>query len=414
MQASPTLNGNGVSGVAMCHIARFPRGRLKRNASATATRRPYQPSCLPKELSDRLHSMAYTCCTSSGSHFAHSQPHSRGTPPRQLSPPLPLTMSATPRAAISPTQTLVSTPSPDESSQKLFDTYPGADIILRSSDSHDFRVPKLYIINSSPVLAKLVRAVFITPDAATSGPEEPQASLAIVQLPDNRFILSCLLTFIFPATPILPSTIGQTMELLSVAQKYEMNSVLIHIRNRIARQDPSFVRPENAFHVFSLAQKYKLRDEALQAARISLSTSMTFDNLDGQLEIMPGAFLYELWKYHQRVRGNLLLDLLGFRMTGARGTLKDLHCVKLTSFGIPLWLEDYIESIRNAPSSFDLTKFHMSLTRHTSPTATSSSGCPSCASISSEVIHAFWAALTAVVHNSFRRVSANKSSLFYK
>ena len=30
--------------------------------------------------------------------------------------------------------------------------YPDSDIILRSSDSHDFRVPKLYIVNSSPAL----------------------------------------------------------------------------------------------------------------------------------------------------------------------------------------------------------------------------------------------------------------------
>jgi hypothetical protein len=42
------------------------------------------------------------------------------------------------------------------------------------------------------------------------------------------------------------------MELLSVAQKYEMNSVLIRIRDRVARQDPSFVHPENALYVFSL------------------------------------------------------------------------------------------------------------------------------------------------------------------
>jgi BTB/POZ domain len=320
-------------------------------------------------------------------------------------------MSAIPRAETSPPQALMLDPLSDYLSESPFDSYPDADIILRSSDFHEYRVPKLYIIHSSPVLAKLVQTAPINLDAATSAPGEPEASLPIVQLPDNHVILSCLLTFIFPVSPILPPTTEQIMELLSVAQKYEMNSALIHIRDRVARQDPSFIRPENALHVYSLAQRYKLRDEVLQAARITLSTSMTFDDLDGQLGIMPGAFLYELWKYHQRVRGNLLLDLLGFRMTGARGTLKDLHCVKLSSFGIPSWLEEYIESIRSAPSCFDLTKFHMSLTRHTSPMTSLSSSCPSCASISSEMIHAFWGALTAVVHNSFRRVSADESGL---
>jgi BTB/POZ domain len=325
-------------------------------------------------------------------------------------------MSAIPRAETltSPPQAFMLDPSSDYFSETPFDSYPDADIILRSSDSHEYQVPKLYIINSSPILAKLVRTAPITSDAASSAPGEPGASLARVQLPDNHTILSCLLTFIFPVSPILPPTTEQIMELLSVAQKYEMKSALIHIRDRIARQDLSFIRPENALYVFSLAQRYKLRDEVLKAARITLGTSMTFDDLDGQLGIMPGAFLYELWKYHQRVRGNLLLDLLGFRMTGARGTLKDLHCLKLSSFGIPSWLEDYIESIRNSPSCFDLTKFHMSLTRHTSPTTTLSSSCPSCASISSEMIHAFWGALTAVVHNSFRRVSVDESGLLYQ
>jgi hypothetical protein len=321
-------------------------------------------------------------------------------------------MSATPGAEASPSQTLLSTSSYDEYSEKLFDSYPGADIILRSSDSHEFRVPKLYITNTSPVLAKLVQTISITPDAAAPGHGEPATCTAVVQLPDDRVILSCLLTFIFPVPPILPSTTDQTMELLSVAQKYGMDTVLTHIRDCVARQDPSFIRPENAFYVFSLAQKYNLCDEALQAARMTLITSMTFDDLDGQLDIMPGAFLHELWKYHQRVRGNLLLDLLGFKMTGARGTLKDLHCVKPGTFGIPSWLEAYIESIRIAPSCFDLTEFHISLTRHTVLTATFPSGCSSCASISSETIRAFWAALTAVVHNSFGRVSTNKSCIF--
>ncbi|KAH9976410.1 hypothetical protein BGW80DRAFT_1203399, partial [Lactifluus volemus] len=296
--------------------------------------------------------------------------------------------------------------SSEDFSETHFDSYPDADIILRSSDSHEYHVPKLFIINSSPVLAKLVQTAPITSDAATSAPGEPGASLTRVQLPENHTILSCLLTFIFPVSPILPWTTGQIMELLSAAQKYEMNSALIHIRDHIARHRPWFMGPGKALYVFSLAQRYKLRDEVLQAARITLSTSMTFDDLDGQLGTISGAFLYELWKYHQRVRENLSRDLLGFRMSDPHGTLEHFHCIKLSSFGIPSWLEDYIESVRNAPSWFDLSKFHMSLTRHTSPTTTSSSTCPSCASISSETIHAFWGALTAVVHNSFRRAES--------
>jgi hypothetical protein len=43
----------------------------------------------------------------------------------------------------------------------LFD-YPGSDIILRSCDFQDCRVPKLYIANSSSVLRELIQTVSIT------------------------------------------------------------------------------------------------------------------------------------------------------------------------------------------------------------------------------------------------------------
>lgn len=307
-------------------------------------------------------------------------------------------------------------PSSGDTPGKLFDSFPdSADLTLRSNDSHKFPVPRLYIVHSSPVLAKLVRSPSVSSDdddstSSTSGSEdsESESSHPSVEIPYNHIILSSLLTFIFPVPAALPSTPEQVIELLSAAQKYEMYPVLTRIRDRLSRQVPPFIRPQNAFHIYSLAQKYGLRDEALQAAQTSLSISMTIDDLDDELEIMSGAFLHELWKYHQRVRGSLLLDLLEFRTNDAREALKDQHCVKLSNIGIPSWLDEYIESIAKNPASFDLTKFHLSLMDHTSPATSGSSYCPSCASISSETIHNFWAALTAVVNNSFGRVSPSE------
>jgi hypothetical protein len=302
----------------------------------------------------------------------------------------------------SPCETLTSVPTldgPSSANDKLFDYYPGADIILCSSKYHEFRVPKLYILNSSPVLTKLIRTSSNSHDAAP-----------IVHLNENCSVLSSLLTFIFPVSPALPPTAEQTMELLSVAQKYQMDSVVTHIRDRISQQDPPFIRPENALFVYSLAQKYGLRDEALQAARMSLNSTMTIEDLDDKLDIMPGSFLHELWKYHQRVRGSLMLDLIEFRRSGARGTLKGLHCNKISSFGYPSWLDDYFESMAKSPAAFDLTRFHMTLMRH-SAAGSFSSGCSHCASIPIETIQLFWAALTAVVHKSFKSVSNDDSTI---
>jgi hypothetical protein len=159
----------------------------------------------------------------------------------------------------------------------LFD-FPGADVILRSCDSYEFRVLKLYIVHSSPVLGEIVLAR----DSSQSGTADTAAaSLPVVQLSDSGAILFSLLTYIFPVQPILPSTIAQTMALLSAAQTYKLDVTLTHIRNHIAQQHPPFIREENSLNIYSLAQKHGLRQEMLQAARSTLELpALTIDNLD--------------------------------------------------------------------------------------------------------------------------------------
>ena len=298
------------------------------------------------------------------------------------------------------------------SAESLLLNYPDADVILRSCDSFEFRVLKLYIIHSSPILGE---KVLISPNPQSNAPaitagsesEVNASSLPVVQLPDSGAILLSLLSYIFPVPPVLPATVAQTMELLSVAQKYKMDVILTHIRNHIAQQDPPFIREDTAFHVYSLAQKYGLRKEALQAARSTLSFSnLSIEELECGLDMMPGVFLHELWKYHQRVRSNLTVDLEEFRTSRERGlvTLAASSCKGST--GIPSWLDQYILTIGTSPTLFDLTKFHMALSSHVQRSRNrGGGGCTCCASISHKRIGAFWAALTAVVSDSIADVS---------
>ena len=51
----------------------------------------------------------------------------------------------------------------DQPLGSLLFEYPGADIILRSQDSHEFRIPKSYVINNSPILEKLIRKALAPP-----------------------------------------------------------------------------------------------------------------------------------------------------------------------------------------------------------------------------------------------------------
>ncbi|KAH9066088.1 hypothetical protein EDB83DRAFT_736931 [Lactarius deliciosus] len=201
--------------------------------------------------------------------------------------------------------------------------YPGSDIVLRTSDSHDFRVPKLNIDICSPILRNLIRSVSNPPDV-------PNGALPVVELPENKATLYSLLTFIFPVAPVLPPTTEKIMELLAVAQKYQMDSVMTHIRGAIARQDPPFIRPETALHVYFLAQEYELHQEAVQAARVTLRLPMTIESLGDKLDFpgMTGAYLHELWKYHQQVRTDLQSSVLEFKNSGLPDDVKeDLRCI---------------------------------------------------------------------------------------
>ena len=284
----------------------------------------------------------------------------------------------------------------------LFD-YPGADIILRSQDSYNFRVPKIYISNSSPILGELIQSTLDSPSEENA---EALASLSIpvVHVPKRGEIVHCLLTLIFPVTPLVPSTPEEILELLSVAQTYQMDSVLTHIRDIMARQNSLPTRLEPALRIYSLAQEYRLLPEALRTASIILNYPMTtIEDYDDNLDIMSGASLYELWNYHERVRAVLATDLTEFRMSFAHSTITGLRCTELSSSQIPRWLDHYIESIGRTPNLFDSAELNIVMARHTKDTA-NQPGCE-CASISGHTIREFWDALTTVVNGSFKKAS---------
>jgi len=286
----------------------------------------------------------------------------------------------------------------DEPLENLLFDYPDADIILRSCDARHFRVPKSCIATSSPVLDKLIQKALDLPADARG-----EASLPVVELPVSGEILHNLLTFVFPGneTPPVPSTIKKSMELLSVAQRYKMASTLDHIRGSIMRQKPPPTQ-RAALYMYSLAQHYGLRREALLAAQAILKYPM---NIEDMVDLVHGASLYELWKYYETFRAILKLDLTKFKTSqaGARNTWTHLQCVESSSFRIPRWLDDYIESIGDAPKLFDVFEFNTALVRHV--TRPRNQGCI-CGSIFNwTTIRNFWEALASVIHSSFKKAS---------
>ena len=284
--------------------------------------------------------------------------------------------------------------------------YPGSDIVLRSCDYHNFNVPKLYIVNSSPVLRELIDSVSNTSDVPNGEIERP-VPLPVVKLQDSGAALHSLLTLIFPVVPILPSTSEKIMELLAMAQKYQMDSVLSHIRVIIgARKDPPFIRPETAFHIYFLAQQHGLHQEAIQAARATLRLPMVIKYLGDKLDFpgMTGAFLHELWKYHKRIRADLVSGILEFKNSGLPQDVKSLRCKTPYSDNPPQWLDKYIESIATAPHLFDLVAFENAWVRHSKESEAYYAQTCSCLAIPGRLRRAFWEALTAFVHGTIEEV----------
>ncbi|KAH8996575.1 hypothetical protein EDB83DRAFT_2276621, partial [Lactarius deliciosus] len=237
----------------------------------------------------------------------------------------------------------------------------------------------------------------------------------VVPVAENDIIISSLLTFVFPVSPILPPTVEQILELLSVAEKYRMTTALIRIRDCASRRDPPFICPENALHVYCLASNYGLLKETLEAAEITLKSPMTIEDLEDKLDTVLGVTLYKLWKYRQRVLDNLYVSLLSAEEFFGSRVYRILHdanlaCVELSDYGehrgIPLWLDQYIDSVGEDPASLDLTTFHLTLSSHVSSTG---SCCEYCTSIPQKTIREFWTALTAVVRESTRRAELDFS-----
>ncbi|KAF8484060.1 hypothetical protein DFH94DRAFT_626150 [Russula ochroleuca] len=270
---------------------------------------------------------------------------------------------------------------------------PDADIILCSCDHRKFRVLKLYITKVSPVLREQIQS------ASTSHAANPTSPLPSVQLSDSGVILSSLLTFILPMLPVLPSTLEHTIVLLSAAQKYQMDSILCGIRAMIALQDPPLIRPETAFKVYSLSRMHGLRQEALQAARTTLTFPFTFEDLEDELESIHVIYLYELWKYYQSVRTHLKSDLEAFRATGMPA-LTCPPCGRNTRHGARVWLDAYVASITESPSLFDPTEFYACFSRHIIQTRCS-------CSIPNKAVRAFWTGLSNVVYSCMTKVSLN-------
>jgi hypothetical protein len=76
------------------------------------------------------------------------------------------------------------------------------------------------------MLKRLMEATVPIPQVSVAGfIPDAGTPLPVIEMSDRGAIPVFLLAFIFPMSPTLPQPVEETIELLSVAQKYEMSSV---------------------------------------------------------------------------------------------------------------------------------------------------------------------------------------------
>jgi hypothetical protein len=135
------------------------------------------------------------------------------------------------------------------------------------------------------------------------------------------------------------------MELLSVAQKYQRFRTCSHPghhRSTLSNTHPSKTTTPRLFSCIQVRPSTRSASVLANHRKIP----MTREDYDNKLGIVPLARVprLELWKYHEKSRAILASDLTAFRALW--GSRRDNDGLRL----FPSWLDQSIESIRNAPN----------------------------------------------------------------
>jgi hypothetical protein len=133
-----------------------------------------------------------------------------------------------------------------------------------------------------------------------SDPHDAVEGKPYVQMVEDAATLHRLLTLIFPVNVVLPGTFAEAAPLYSVLQKYEITSRAKVLRTLLAVEGRCLITKFNAFHAFALGHQYRLREETLFAAYVTLQLPLTFPSISSALSNFSGASLSMLYQYREK------------------------------------------------------------------------------------------------------------------
>jgi hypothetical protein len=185
--------------------------------------------------------------------------------------------------------------------------HPEADIILRSSDSVNFRVFKLFLTLASPVF----ETMFKLPQPAVGTNEDTKDGLPVISVQENSKTLNTFLRFCYPSTlaedPLLEN-LTDIKDILGVARKYSLD--LIERRVYQALASPKVLEAE-PLRCFAIARNARLKHETITAAKYTLRQPL-IPAWFAEIEMITASDLLALLTYHKKcniVVAPLLLKL---------------------------------------------------------------------------------------------------------
>jgi len=172
---------------------------------------------------------------------------------------------------------------------------------IRTTATH-FRVHKLFLIKASPIFERLLSETSSSQspnhDKELKIKRDSYDGLPVLCLSEDCDTLHSLLTAIYPTDIGYPRTLEAMMKTYAAAKKYCMSSVLTLFRTYRSGMVP-VVTTANAFRAYLFAFNEGLREEAFEAARLTLTLPQTFETYGKDLCNASGPALQALWRHRQ-------------------------------------------------------------------------------------------------------------------
>ncbi|KAJ3531736.1 hypothetical protein NM688_g7533 [Phlebia brevispora] len=184
-------------------------------------------------------------------------------------------------------------------------TWSDADVVLRSSDSMDFRVHKLILSLASPVFATM----FSIPQPITSRADTDLVGheLPSVDMSEDAETLEAVLRECYPSLGSKTyKNLASVKKVLAVAEKYEITGLMDKMEPILLQSRFLDVEP---LRVYAIAHRYRLLNAIKAAAKSSLLQPSVEDRCPREFDDMSATAYHQLLVYRQRCT-RVLDDLL--------------------------------------------------------------------------------------------------------